>query len=277
MAPRRISVLVPSYNHAAFIREGLDSVFRQTLPAHEVIVVDDGSSDGTRQHRRILRRPGPLLPAYEPRHREPATTTRCSRRKQSGSLSSSPTTRGPRTTWPSAWPSSSNHPEIDWVSTARSLIDEAEQAHGQVLRQAHRRTVLHHRGVPAAGHGTGDHAGGAPRFALLSLAPFRRDSYAVGFGAIAAVLGAVPDGSRLASAVSLPAPRHRTLRGTGVRDALELLEILRDFQADGRRVGPRQPSRSFGAAVAKFAGRAGCVDARGRPGYAAQPCDAVVP
>ncbi len=41
----KISVVIPLYNGASFIAEALDSVFSQILPPHEVIVVNDGSSD----------------------------------------------------------------------------------------------------------------------------------------------------------------------------------------------------------------------------------------
>ncbi len=41
----KISVLINNYNYARFIDECLDSVQRQTHPADEVIVVDDGSTD----------------------------------------------------------------------------------------------------------------------------------------------------------------------------------------------------------------------------------------
>ena len=40
-----ISVIIPLYNGADFIRQGLESVFAQSLAATEVIVVDDGSTD----------------------------------------------------------------------------------------------------------------------------------------------------------------------------------------------------------------------------------------
>ena len=40
-----VSVVVPLHNGAATIHETLTSIQRQTVPVHEVIVVDDGSSD----------------------------------------------------------------------------------------------------------------------------------------------------------------------------------------------------------------------------------------
>lgn len=47
VAPARgsVSVVVPLFNGALTIDETLTSIQRQTVPAHEVIVVDDGSSD----------------------------------------------------------------------------------------------------------------------------------------------------------------------------------------------------------------------------------------
>ena len=42
-----ISVIVPAYNRAPLIGQTLRSLLNQTLPAVEIIIVDDGSSDGT--------------------------------------------------------------------------------------------------------------------------------------------------------------------------------------------------------------------------------------
>lgn len=47
MAKPLVSVIVPTYNCAAYIGEALSSVFEQTYSTYEIIVVDDGSTDHT--------------------------------------------------------------------------------------------------------------------------------------------------------------------------------------------------------------------------------------
>lgn len=42
-----VSVVLPSYNHRAYIVQAIESVLSQTLRSWELIVVDDGSSDGS--------------------------------------------------------------------------------------------------------------------------------------------------------------------------------------------------------------------------------------
>lgn len=49
-----VSVLIPTFNRASFLPSTVGSVFAQTIPVHEVVLVDDGSSDGTEQVVRSL-------------------------------------------------------------------------------------------------------------------------------------------------------------------------------------------------------------------------------
>ena len=45
--PTTVSVIVPSYNHAKFIETTLRSIMKQTLAPAKLMVIDDGSSDGS--------------------------------------------------------------------------------------------------------------------------------------------------------------------------------------------------------------------------------------
>lgn len=49
MGSAEISVIVPVYNAEAYIAEALDSILGQTHPPREIIVIDDGSTDGTQE------------------------------------------------------------------------------------------------------------------------------------------------------------------------------------------------------------------------------------
>ena len=44
---KTVSVVMCTYNGSRYLREQLDSLMSQTYPLHELIVQDDGSTDGT--------------------------------------------------------------------------------------------------------------------------------------------------------------------------------------------------------------------------------------
>jgi glycosyltransferase involved in cell wall biosynthesis len=53
----KISVVIPSYNHARFVRETIESVLSQSFRDLEVVVTDDHSSDATAQEVRSIADP----------------------------------------------------------------------------------------------------------------------------------------------------------------------------------------------------------------------------
>lgn len=56
--PSRISVVIPAYNSETCISRAINSVLEQTFKAHEIIVIDDNSTDKTPA---IIKQYGPIL------------------------------------------------------------------------------------------------------------------------------------------------------------------------------------------------------------------------
>src|SRR4051812_26283844 len=47
MAALRVSIVIPTYNRAALVGRAIESALRAASPGDEILVVDDGSTDGT--------------------------------------------------------------------------------------------------------------------------------------------------------------------------------------------------------------------------------------
>ncbi len=43
----RISIVIPSYNQAEFLEDAIESAYNQTFAAHEIIVINDCSTDNS--------------------------------------------------------------------------------------------------------------------------------------------------------------------------------------------------------------------------------------
>jgi glycosyltransferase involved in cell wall biosynthesis len=53
----KIACVIPSYNHANYILEAIESVLRQSLPPARLIIIDDGSSDESVKRIRTINDP----------------------------------------------------------------------------------------------------------------------------------------------------------------------------------------------------------------------------
>ena len=71
MIPGLVSVIIPTYNRPDYLREAVDSILAQTYPFIEILVIDDGSSNGGALTKSALK---PYLSAESSSSRLPQVT-----------------------------------------------------------------------------------------------------------------------------------------------------------------------------------------------------------
>ena len=76
-----ISVVIPNYNYGRFIAETIEGVLAQTHPIHEIIVVDDGSTDDSIE---VLKKFGERVSVIEQRNQGVGAARNTGARKSSG-------------------------------------------------------------------------------------------------------------------------------------------------------------------------------------------------
>ncbi|SRR5579871_3255673 len=74
--PIRISVVIPCYNGEPYLAQALDSVLAQRLPAAEIVLVDDGSTDATPEIGRRYAAQHPLVVRYIRQEKSGVATAR---------------------------------------------------------------------------------------------------------------------------------------------------------------------------------------------------------
>lgn len=81
-----VSVIIPVYNGAAFVREAVQSVVQQTMPPEEILLVNDGSTDDSAEVLRDLAAKHPTVRVLEQANQGQAAATNTGAAQAKGTL-----------------------------------------------------------------------------------------------------------------------------------------------------------------------------------------------
>lgn len=129
-----VSVVIPSYNHARFIGDAIASVWAQTCPPDEILLVDDGSSDHT---ARAIEPFADRIRCFFRRHEGVGATYNFGVHEARGDVVAFLESDD---AWEPTYLEETlgfleRHGEVAWVSTARRFIDERGQPTGEEVRK----------------------------------------------------------------------------------------------------------------------------------------------
>ena len=253
MSRSGLSLLIPSYNHAKYVGQALDSVFSQTLCPDEVIVVDDGSTDGTLEvlegyadRARILARPHRGIGET---YNEAVQEARCELiafLESDDSLEPGYLEQCVRFL--------ERNRQFSWVSAARRIVDASGGSTGRIVGKRTPGPAFTTEGFLLKDMGT-SWTPVVAKEALQRVGPFVTHTHAAD--------------SEMALRFSLhfgmgflnrPLYRYRrhdsNISGAALRDTRELLEILRRF-SESETDYVKKHEKVVRCAIAKMAGRVG--------------------
>ena len=129
----KVTVIIPTYNRADFLAEAVDSVLNQTWKDLETLVVDDGSTDRTRE---LIARYGKRLKYFYKKNEGPSSARNVGIREALGTyvafLDSDDVWEPEKLSIQMDF--MRKHPEIKLVCTDSSVIDSRESREGKLKK-----------------------------------------------------------------------------------------------------------------------------------------------
>jgi len=248
-----VSVIIPSYNHAAFIGEAIASALAQTRPPDEILLVDDGSSDDTAG---VVQPFAGRVRCFLRHHEGMGATYNFGVREARGDVIAFLESDD---VWTPTYLEETlgfleEHPEVAWISTARRFIDERGERTGEELRK--RTREIHFTFESCLERDLGFSSTPVVRRAfLLAVGPFHNGTF-------------LPDNEMMLRfalhfpMAHLPRPiylhrRHRTNTSSDpLRNTLETIGILERFRTEHPELIAGQ-ARLLRRCLAKYQGMAG--------------------
>jgi glycosyltransferase involved in cell wall biosynthesis len=257
----RVSVLIPCYNHEAYVRQAVESALAQTLEPHEVVVVDDGSTDGTPE---ILQAFGEAIRLFARTNHGIGATYNFALDRAEGDLVAyleSDDVLEPDYL-EHCVTAITDDPDVQWISTARAVIDAAGRPTGERHGKRTPGPRFTTEGFLDKDMGT-SYTPVVRRERLLELAPFDTTTHAADTDM--ALRFSTRYGMRYLDEPLYRYRRHDTNNsGDALFDATEILGILRRFRASASDYVKENPD-TVDRGIARFAGRVATLRAENDP------------